>query len=157
VDLLPQIIELNLIAKEMQRQIEVTAKIDYEYFGYYELTECLKNSSYKSRIKLRVLVENHEEGRVYFWTIETFKNRLYLAKDMLEKYIQDPNNPTLQDKDNDPFWDPKEFELIGQAYLTLEHLLFNLDYNNPSLKIIGDRTTKGELAVRVYPTSADGS
>lgn len=62
---------------------------------------------------------------------------------MLEKYIQDPTNPTLQDKDNDPFWDPKEFELIGQAYLTLEHLLFNLDYCNPNLKIIGDRTTKG--------------
>lgn len=62
---------------------------------------------------------------------------------MLEIYIQNPTNPILFDKDNDPFWDPKEYELLGQAYVTFEHLLFNLDYVNPSLKIINDRNVKG--------------
>ena len=55
------------------------------------------------------MVENSEEGRVYYWPIETFKNRLHLSRDMMERYIKNPHDPVLQDKDNDPFWDPKEY------------------------------------------------
>jgi hypothetical protein len=29
------------------------------------------------------------------WSIDQFKNRLDLAKDMLEKYVQDPKNPVV--------------------------------------------------------------
>ena len=95
VELVPMIIQLNLIAKEMRRDIEANARILYQYFSYHELTECLKTSSYKSKLKVKVHIENNEEGRHYLWSVEQFKNRLDLAKDMLEKYVQDPKNPIV--------------------------------------------------------------
>lgn len=42
-----------------------------------------------------MLIDNHEEGRSYMWSVEQFKNRLDLSKDMLEKYVQDPKNPVV--------------------------------------------------------------
>lgn len=47
--------------------------------------------------------------------------------------------------------------MIGEGYLGMEHLLFQLDYYNPSLKIIGNQKIQGEMAVRIYPTSVDGT
>ena len=42
-----------------------------------------------------MIIENNEEGRSYLWSVDQFKNRLDLAKDMLEKYVQDPKNPIV--------------------------------------------------------------
>lgn len=43
----------------MKRDIEANIKIEYQYFGYHELTECLKTSSYKSKLKLKILIDNN--------------------------------------------------------------------------------------------------
>ena len=79
------------------------------------------------------------------WSTHKFSNRYYIIKELLDKYFEN-NKLTDISQEDDPFWDPPEQHLIGQAFLKLLSLAYVLD--NPSnLTIVGDRGAIGILSV----------
>lgn len=79
----------------MGRQVEGKIEIEYRNFSHFEIVEALKNftkSKWKkdsnfSNLQLRVAVANLEEGKLYKWPLEVFKNRFEIAEEMFQKYI----------------------------------------------------------------------
>lgn len=69
------ITETNLIAKELQREVEMSLVFSYSL----DLT--LK----KPLINVQVI--NEEEKAVYHWSLSKFHNRYYFIKEMFDKYI----------------------------------------------------------------------
>ena len=141
---LPQITELNLISKELQRKIIFSAKLAYNFISGAELQ--LFGNEKSSRTKIQILVDNAETNNQYIWSISKFNNRYFMIKDLLEQHYEGqklPDNNTLED----PFWDPPEAHLIGQGFLCLEALGYLLD--NPSdITLVGDTGPVGVLSVR---------
>jgi hypothetical protein len=77
--------KFNLIAKDMKRLIEGKIFIEYRNFSHYEMVETLKNYAMNKRssgnnISIKIIISNCEEGRVYKWSIDVFKNRYEIAE-----------------------------------------------------------------------------
>lgn len=73
-----------------------------------------------------VRVDNKEAGYFYEWQLDKFDNRLQMIRDLLEEYFEVGELPELNES-NDPFWDPPEAVLIGQAYIKYEALAYVMD------------------------------
>ena len=85
---------------------------------------------------VKVKVVNRDSGYCYWWDTVKLSNRYYIIKDLAEQYFQKGNVPDLDEKEQDPFWDPPEHTLIGRAFLTTKALTYMFD-NPVSLSIIG--------------------
>ena len=74
----------------------------------------------------------------------------------MDDYFDTGSVPNLE-KDEDPFWDPPEAQLIGRAYYSLAHLA-NLFDNPHEAKIIDatKMTNAGTIKVNIVPTDEDG-
>ena len=59
-----------------------------------------------------IKVENNEEKYFYEWTIDMFKDRIILIREILDDYFETGKKPTLT-KSEDPFWDPPNPIMIG--------------------------------------------
>ena len=147
----PNIIEVNLIAKELRRNIEFKLHISYFYIDLDNLTD-YENKNKKYRIKVKVI--NHELGYYYFWDLNKFTSRYFIIKELLDDYYVTNKIPEfLQDKD--PFWDPPEPERIGEGFLKLMSLAYLMDSPN-NLVIVGDEGKSGLLSVNVIPCDTKG-
>jgi len=79
-----------------------------------------------SKVEVMVRVDNKEAGYFYEWQLDKFDNRLQMIRDLLEEYFEVGELPELNES-NDPFWDPPEAVLIGQAYIKYEALAYVMD------------------------------
>ena len=75
----------NLIAREMKRMVEGKISIEYRNFSHYEMIEILKNYTINKRssgenIQIKIVIMNVEEGRIYTWSTDVFKNRYEIAE-----------------------------------------------------------------------------
>lgn len=135
------ITEVNLIAKELQRRITFSVKLRYKYIS----SEIITINDKAARPKISIQVHNKEEGRKYFWSMKTFKNRYFMIKDLLEKYYETNQRPEL-DKNEDPFWDPPEATTLAQGYLSLAPLCYLFD-NQVELPLVNEIGEVGTLQV----------
>lgn len=147
---LPQCIELNLIAKEFKRNINMSVKM----LMYSSEPDEQDDFDVKKR-SIKVKVVNKEAGYVYWWDSEKLSNRYYIIKDMSEQYFENGIIPKLENND-DPFWDPPEPVLIGRAFLTTKALAYMFD-NPTTLSVIGEDDQCGELDVNMVPTDETGT
>lgn len=147
----PNIIEVNLIAKELRRNIEFKLHISYFYIDLDNLTD-YENKNKKYRIKVKVI--NHELGYYYFWDLNKFTSRYFIIKELLDDYYVTNNIPEFS-QDKDPFWDPPEPERIGEGFLKLMSLAYLMDSPN-NLAIVGDEGKSGFLKVNVIPCDMKG-
>lgn len=152
--LLPMVKEANISSDELKRKFVFEPTIVHEVDdkpGMSPLEE-LKNS--KSKVKVRV--ENKEDGYHYFWDPEKFSDRLYMIRDIMDQYFESGDLPKLS-KDEDPFWDPQEAILIGRAYLYLKSLGYMLN-NESSCKIMNTNYQGecGTLTCDIQPTDSTG-
>lgn len=139
----PLITEVNLIAKELKRNIVLEPYLTY-YFT--ENNDFKENDQQKLR-KFKVKVNNFEVGYSYVWDLNRFHNRYYIIKEILDLYFETSDFPKIT-KDDDPFWDPPEPQLIGQGFLKLMSLAYLLD--NPSqLVLVGDHGKVGHINVQL--------
>lgn len=104
----PLITEVNLIAKELKRNIILEPHLTYFFTENHDVKE---NDSLK-RLKIKVRVSNYEVGYYYVWDLNKFHNRYYIIKEILDRYFETNEILKLDNKD-DPFWDPPEPQLIG--------------------------------------------
>ena len=154
---LPKILEINLIAKELKKNVSLNAKLSYTFkegidFSKGEISATTEDD--RSKFKILIQVMNREYGYVYYWEVSKFSNRYYVIKDILEAYFETNELPILT-KEEDPFWDPPEPHLIGQGFLKLMSLAYILDYSC-DLAIVGEKGACGILNVKVVPTDEKG-
>lgn len=141
---LPKILELNLIAKELKRNVTFQAKLTYFYQDSHEIN-LLGSHEKTKKMKIQIQVFNKEENCVYFWNLSKFINRYYIIKEILDSYFESNQIPILT-KEKDPFWDPPEQHQIGQGFLKMLSLAYLVD--NPAiLNLVGDVGSVGTLNV----------
>ena len=86
---LPKVLEVNLIAKELKRNVQLQAKLKYVYE-----TDCHSFTEDKAQ-KIKIQVNNREEGQVYLWDLHKFSNRYYIIKELLDKYFETTQIPVI--------------------------------------------------------------
>jgi kinesin family protein 13 len=146
----PNIIEANLIAQELNRNISFKPYINY----YYMDMENIKAIEKKKKFRIKIQVDNHELGYSYFWDINKFTSRYFLIRELLDQFYitEEIVKPS---KEEDPFWDPPEPQLIGEGYLKLMSLAYLLDNPN-QLIIVGDEGKIATLEVNIEPVDESG-
>jgi len=149
---LSQITEINLIAKELNRDINFSMKLIYNFVSGAELQ--LFGNEKTMKTKIQIEVNNKETKNQYFWSVSKFMNRYFIIKDLLEQFYEGIELPQ-KNTPEDPFWDPPEAHLIGQGFLCLESLGYLLD-NPAELHLVGDKGTIGKLDVNIYPIDEYG-
>ena len=87
-------LEVNLIAKELKRNVSLMAKLKYVYAENADYAQFNEEKAQTGQIQ--ILVNNREEGQVYLWDLHKFGNRYYLIKDLLEKYFETNQIPVNQ-------------------------------------------------------------
>lgn len=104
-----------------------------------------------------IKIDNFEEGYYYQWPEGKFNDRVFMMRDLLEEYFESEEIPQVT-RDNDPFWDPPEPQLIGQSFMALKNLGYLVD-NELDAKILsseGSSGVRGNLKVRYCPTDDTG-
>ena len=71
---MPRITEINLIAKEMQRRINLSVKLEYSF-----------SITYEEKPRIMIEISNIEEKSIYCWSLAKFRNRYYLIKELFDK------------------------------------------------------------------------
>ncbi|CAD8078169.1 unnamed protein product [Paramecium primaurelia] len=149
---LPKVLEVNLIAKELKRNVTLEARLKYVYADDQEYSQFTEENAQKGQIQIQV--NNKEEGQIYYWDLHKFSNRYYIIKDLLERYFESNQLLSLP-KDQDPFWDPPEARVIGSGFLKLQALAYLMD-NPCDLTLVGEHFQCGTLKVNLIPTDETG-
>ena len=82
---LPRILEVNLISKELKRNVFFTVKLPYYYFDNYDIQS---GEDKLKKKKILVQVNNKEENQIYLWSLSKFNNRYFIIKDVLDRYFE---------------------------------------------------------------------
>jgi hypothetical protein len=99
--------------------------------------------------KPEVRVENFDNGQIYLWTPEKFRERLMMMRDMVAQYGEHGVE--------NPFSDEPEPLLIGEGYYSLEALA-NLIDNPANVNLISSTfEVHGKLDINIIPVNPDGS
>merc|ERR1719487_1459113 len=141
---MPVVKEANLIAKELQKPYEFKTKLHVHAVD-------------SGRRRTDVVVEVQYCGhRVYEWAPSVLENRIFLMRELFEKWCDDGEVDVSEELD--PYWDPvQEEHLIGTARLYLESLTMQLDNPFESRIMSPEGKPVGTLHCGVYPLSKDGS
>ena len=95
---LPKILEVNLIAKELKREINFQLKIRYNYIDPNELP---KEENHFKKKKIQIKVFNKEECQIYLWNFSKFLSRYYIIKELYEKNFENEQNGSIPKLAND--------------------------------------------------------
>jgi len=105
---LPLVHEANLIAKELNRNVNFSTKMTRIVSDYGSLQD--------ARTDCLIRVDNKEAGYYYMWDADKFQNRIIMMRDLLNQFFETGEIPQV-DQDHDPFWDPAEALHIGTSHL----------------------------------------
>nr|PIL98797.1 putative Chromosome-associated kinesin KLP1 [Toxoplasma gondii COUG] len=148
VEILPRVKEANLIAAELNKPYQLVPSFDM----------CFTSTGER---KSKVLISVKYCGKlVYEWTPSVLDNRLFLMRDLLEKYYEETDKDGFLRrlrKEEDPFWDPIEKEkCIGKAVLFLQSLTAQLESESNAHIFNKEGVEVGQLNVAVFPVTKDG-
>ena len=96
---LPRILELNLIAKELKKNVIFSAILKYNYLDINDIRN--KEKVQKKKKKLQILVDNKEEKQKYIWNLSKFSSRYFVIKELLDEYLVMKDNFPLLIKEKD--------------------------------------------------------
>jgi kinesin family protein 13 len=149
VKLNPNIVELNLIARELRRDVVFSPHVVYSYVE----SVLVKPGEHSKRYSINIKVENKEDDSVYFWGLAKFSSRYFQIKELLHRFYES-GSLTRPNREDDPFWDPVESQKLGQCYLKMLSLAYLLDNPN-DLVVLGDSGQVGVLSVNILPVDHD--
>lgn len=146
--MIPKIAEVNYLAKEFKKNISFHIRMSQ---FYKEVSYVNNKEESEKRIKLYIQVTNTEEGYHCMWDYKKFNSRYYLIKELSERFFENNEIPDTS-KENDPFWDPPDYLLVGQSFLKLLSLGLLMDYQD-SLNLVGDNGQNGTIELFCYPSN----
>ena len=141
--LLRKIEQIKLMISELKREINIEVNLSKDFLDKNEL-DSIPN--------INIRVENHEEGTVYYWNIETFHNRFDLTKELFNKYMEEDLDINSLSKEDDPLWDEQDETLMGYAFFKFEPLAYLIAIKN-EIKIINPYSGElmGIIEVEIIP------
>eukprot|EP00742_Colponemidia_sp_Colp-10_P006091 GILJ01006518.1.p1 GENE.GILJ01006518.1~~GILJ01006518.1.p1 ORF type:complete len:1181 (-),score=265.27 GILJ01006518.1:214-3756(-) len=153
-NVLPLVKEASMIAGELDKNVTFQTKLVTVVPSGVNLSplEELQNMSVETKIE----VVSTDDNCVWLWSIDKFESRLYLMKDLLEAYFEDAQSLNSLPKDQDPFWDPPESQLLGRAHVYLKPLSYMIDVTGEVAVVNYQGKKEGVLSVNLIPTSPDG-
>ena len=104
---LRKIEKIKLMISELKREINIDVNLSKDF---------LERNQLDSEPNIIIRVENHEEGIVYYWDLETFHNRYDLTKELFNKYMEEDLDINTISKEDDPLWDEQDESLMGYAF-----------------------------------------
>ena len=140
--------EANYISQELNRNVEFLP-----FVASLNLLSSLNQKTATPDLIVNVKVINYEEGWVNYWSLEKFDNRLILCREALEYFFS--HNKISYDEQNDPFWDPEEFFLYGQAFCLAKSVLFKFEITH-KVGILGYEGDTGYAVVQLMPLDEEG-
>jgi hypothetical protein len=144
VELLPRVERFNLWASELGKNLEGRVAIEYQPLTtIHQATEFVSSA----RVPITVNVSNFDEGRIYKWPLEVFNQRFQFAQEMFESFLATgsvikviPGSLTqFDDKRRDPFWNPRDYQPFAVGCLSLEPLLYALDFEGEVALVQGGK------------------
>lgn len=87
----PNVIEANLIAQELKRNINFKLLINFSYVDFEDIKFAEKN-----KVNAKVEVENNELGYSYQWDIEKFTLRYLMFRELLDQFYLTGEFPKLK-------------------------------------------------------------
>jgi len=139
--------EANAIANELRRKISF-----FPFVASIAIVGLIgHNASADELVTIKVI--NHEDGWVNFWGLEKFESRLQLMREALDYFFL--YNQVPYKADNDPFWDPNEFVVLGEAIVLGKNILYRFS-NDAKVSVIGYEGEIGYVRVRLLPVDEEG-
>jgi hypothetical protein len=143
---LPLCKEATLIAKELNKPYVFKTKLQ------------VKAIDAKRRRTDLVVQVFFEDKHVYDWNAETLENRVFLMRDLFEKFCEDPTSLASLTDEEDPFYDPVQTEkFIGSARILLESLTMQLETEVDSKILSTEGRPVGSLHCEIWPLSKAGA
>ena len=144
----PQVVEANLIAEQLKRQIEFVPFIAYMYNEN-------KNVPYEViRQVVKIKVINNEQGYIYIWSLDTFDNRLTMIRDAMNHFY-DYNEILYKQQEDDPFWDPHELIYFAEGVAKVKDIIYRFDLRR-TIKITTYEGEVGSLEFSMTPCDEIG-
>lgn len=110
-----------------------------------------KNASADELVTIKVM--NNEDGWVNFWSLEKFESRLQLMREALDYFFL--YNQVPYKADNDPFWDPNEYVVLGEGIILCKNILYRFSMDS-KVSVIGYEGELGYAKVRLLPVDEEG-
>ena len=146
----PNLTELNLIARELGRNVEFSVRISYFFCELHEIDDY--NKKKKKRIKIKV--DNKEKGYCYLWDLETFRNRYFIIKDHYFKSEEEQTDLVYTTLEEDPFYDPPKHITQARGVMKMANLMYLMDYSD-DLELVGPEGDFGSIRVTFTPLDED--
>ena len=102
-----------------------------------------------------VKVRNTQTDMEWLWEKDKFVNRVYLMRELYEKYLEGSLEPSIFDTEADPFVDPNEPMHVGYSSVFLKSLSFCVP-SEDDYAIYHDSQQTGIMHVKVEPCKPDG-
>ena len=150
----PNLIELNLIAKEMGRHFEFSPHLTYFYCDEEDAANPEQYARQKKK-RIKIRVDNRELGYAYFWDLGTFTNRYFLIKEMYTTF-EETDGPVIRpSQSEDPFYDPPGKATAATGYFKLITLAYLVDYNE-DVDLMSPLGPAGYVDISVAPLDDEG-
>ena len=142
--------EAILMAKTLRRNVHFSLQIthDMDIDGDESIDNLANN-------KIKIKIENFEDGRIMFWSIDKFNDRFYIIRDQVEHFFE-TNQILVQTQQEDPFWDPPEQIEIGSGLLMMKPLAYLFDIEK-KINVYGPEKEIGSINVEVFPCNTSGA
>ena len=145
LQVMPRVTEANEISKELQRGVKFETKIT---------PVMTKAQVMVSTVVVRVY--DTERDIEWLWDKSKFINRVYLMREMYEKFENGELVSKGLNDESDPFWDPNEPVNIGYCSVLVKPLSYCLSVED-DYALYREAHQDGVLHLKLEPCRPDGS
>mmetsp|Transcript_88562 Transcript_88562/g.235695 ORF Transcript_88562/g.235695 Transcript_88562/m.235695 type:complete len:807 (+) Transcript_88562:469-2889(+) len=155
IQVMPRVAEANDISKEMGRGVTFETKILPVLAKKKGNTGSgTPTSGMTSAVMVRVF--DAARDLEWFWGKNKFVNRVYLMRELFEKFEEAGRALEPPPEDQDPFWDPNEPVCVSHCSVHLKPLSYCLQVED-DFALYRDVHQDGVLHVKLEPCRPDGS
>ena len=145
VQVMPRVTEANALSKELGRDITFETKV----------TSVMSKSDGMTSVVM-VKVENTGTKMLWQWDKDKFVNRVYLMRELYEKFLEGSLDAGVFGGQSDPFVDPNEPMHVGYSNVFLKSLAFCIAADD-DYAIYHDSQQQGMMKVKIEPCTQDGA
>ena len=145
VQVMPRVIEANALAKELKRDF----KFDTRVMQVMHKTEGMVSL-------VMVQVVNEQTEMEWLWEKDKFVNRVYLMRELYEKYLDGSLDTSIFGGETDPFVDPNEAMHVGYSSVFLKSLAYCMPSEDDHA-IYHDSQQTGIMHIKIEPCKPDGA
>jgi kinesin family protein 1 len=148
IQLLPLVKEANAMAQAMSRDIVFETEVI--------ASNLAASGKSANKVDISVKVSWRPSELEFIWDRNKFMDRVFIIRELWQKFTDGLVDPTTMSQDDDPFWDPIEITKCGSCLVHPSELYYRMRKEG-DFPIIGRNSERqGQLSVRLIPCFPDG-